>query len=110
MRYKIEFEGFTAELLDGTTETQRDNYIAYMLELGHVLKNEPSPLGVWFVYGYDTSPFPLYMSDNEDHVNAYMAGEGLPYHPWKVFWPFNQTFSNVIQWAMRSESIRGGDG
>lgn len=108
MTIKIEFDSFTAELVEGTTLAQAEIFIETMKLLGYTLKAE-GPKGVWFVYGYDTSPFPLYMSDNKEHVDAYVAGEGLTYQPWVVFWPFSQSFSNVILWQQRQADIHGGE-
>lgn len=104
MGCKIEFETFSLTLEDDLTPLEIENIVNSLEAQGFKLKEKPK--GVWFVYGYDTMPFPLYMSNNEDHVNAYMAGEGLPYHPWKVFWPHGMSFNNLINNAERGEITR----
>lgn len=48
------------------------------------------PQGVWFVYGYDTMPYPLFISNDELKARQYQADVG--YYTWIKFWEFNSEF------------------
>lgn len=57
--------------------------------------SEPDPgegkaAGVWFVYGYDTSPFPMFISVDELSARRYQ--ERLGYPTFLTFWNYDTEF------------------
>jgi hypothetical protein len=53
---------------------------------------QPSITGVWIVYGWDTMPYPIFMSNNE--LQARTFGGNLGHYAWVKFWEFGTEWSN----------------
>ncbi len=57
-----------------------------------ILKGEPTEKkGVWFVFGYDGNPYPVFVSDTELEALRYMAKYNF-YHV--KFWEFGTEWNN----------------
>lgn len=54
-------------------------------------RQEPTPKGIWFVYGYDTMPYPMFMSDDE--IIARRWQEKLGYYTYIIFWENGTEFN-----------------
>lgn len=53
---------------------------------------EPTEDGVWIVYGWDTMPYPLYLSKTE--LEAYKYVQDLGFFAFVKFWKFGDEFGS----------------
>lgn len=89
MMEKIDFLGFTVEFPTGLDPDQRRDFIDIMVRYGHHELVDAKD-GAWIVFGYDTGPYPLYLSKDEISAHRYAQEVGYPVHV--KFWIFGEEF------------------
>lgn len=60
------------------------------LTIGQQKVKDAKKVGIWFVYGWETMPYPLFIADNEEQAQIYQGKVGYP--TWLKFWKFGDEF------------------